>query len=1007
MRYDKNEREERASDPLLQHYQQKNLLAYLSLTVFSASMLVMGLSGGAQEKGKTPTSKKEVKTAPKPPQTGAVKPPQPKGNKPPTNPGRGVPPNVPGNVIVPGRVIIAPPNGNPTNPAPMPQGGTMMSFDFRGADILNVLKMFAQASGWNVTVDPALSGQVTILCPKQVKLEEAFQILQSVLMVRGFTAVKNGMVVSILPMEKGIRANSEINTELDKNGKPILNSAGQVVTQVVPIENVDAETMAKELAPLISTGASLIGSPGTNSLIITDVPNNIAKVLKLIEVLDKVSSNTMMKTYFLKRAEAPVLAEIVNNLYQKLTTRGKGGGAPQPGQPPPQPGQPVPSTGRPAVIAVADTRTNALIVVASAENQKQIVQDIISKLDEEDNTALETKVRKVKFADAQDVANLVNTVLNNMRPAGGSSSNPSFGSRFFGGFDPFGGGNQQQTVNSNDPFGKITADSRTNTLYISATVERMKKIDELIDSLDVNVPTETTTFIFPLKNVPAQDVAEALSQAFGTTNQNNNGFGGFFFGGFGGGGARSNQRRERINRRFGANQNNNNSFGRSAKVPPGPPNAPDSEEFQDMQGGGGGGTAGSAIPNGVQGVMTPNGFVPTQGNRDPDGQNPNDERTRQFYYDGYYGGGRRRGLGQQRGPQYGRGKTGTYSNLLQLQNNVFVTPAPSGDSLIVTTLPENYNLIKELIEKLDVVQRQVMIEVIIAEVTLDQNEKLGMALGGTFSRIFRGDNSGKAKLNLPASGFGSVFDATQGGMQFSLTGTGYDVLLQALNTDNKVKVLATPRIFTTNNQEAEIELVEQIPYVTTQNAGFLGGNQISQQVEFAKPGLYLNAIPSITGDGQVSIDLLQEASELLRFENVTTGLGAGTIRVPVTNNRRTNTLVTIKDGETVAIGGLMRETTQNNITKVPLLSEVPLFGQFFRSREKVKRRVELVVFLTPRIVTGAKEARDMTKHEGRNIIRIMPEVKNLAPILNPKSPEKPEKPSPAPTPERVENQDQN
>lgn len=226
--------------------------------------------------------------------------------------------------LQPGSVTVAPPQPGGTPPAPQ---GTI-TFDYRGTDIMNVLKFFAQVSGYNITVDPGLAGQVTIINPRPVTVEEAFKVLQSVLFVRGFTAIRTDSVVSILPMDKGVRGTPTVSTELDKKGRPIIGTGTQVMTQVIPIENVDAEALAKELLPLTSVGASLIGSPGTNTLIITDMPSVIEKIAKLVSVLDKVSSNSLMKTYFLERADASAIAEIINNLYQKLTSRGKGGGAP-------------------------------------------------------------------------------------------------------------------------------------------------------------------------------------------------------------------------------------------------------------------------------------------------------------------------------------------------------------------------------------------------------------------------------------------------------------------------------------------------------------------------------------------------------------------------------------------------------------------------------------------------------------------------------------------------------
>src|SRR5207302_6007552 len=134
-----------------------------------------------------------------------------------------------------------------------------------------------------------------------------------------------------------------------------------------------------------------------------------------------------LKVYPLRHAEATNVAQTITDLYSKITPRSSGaGGQPQPGQPfqqPGQPGQPGQGGGvnaRPAVIAVADNRTNSVLVVASPDNQEQIARDIISRLDDDDS-ALETEVIKVKYSNAQEVANLVNTVLSNLH--GGAQQN--------------------------------------------------------------------------------------------------------------------------------------------------------------------------------------------------------------------------------------------------------------------------------------------------------------------------------------------------------------------------------------------------------------------------------------------------------------------------------------------------------------------------------------------------------------------------------------------------------
>lgn len=897
-------------------------------------------------------------------------------------------------------VVIKPSNSAPP-PAPMPGaavlgsvpgtvagGGAAFTFDFHGSDIDNVLKFYAQVSNLTVAKDPGLTGPVTIICPKPITLDDAFKVLQSVLSVRGFTALQSGAVLSIVPLDKGVTSTTLVNPDTSDRTK--IDPRNQVMTQVIPLDNVDAEAIAKELTPLITKGASLVGSPGTNALILTDTASNVERFIKLVDALDKSSNTAEIRVFPLRRSEAPDIVDTINGLFKQITTRGRGAGA-QPGQPPPQPlqpGQQAPlGNGRAAVVAVADQRTNSVIAVASQDNLRKIAE-LIARLDDDDSSVMETEIRKILYADADRVASLVNSVLSNLHRAGGAAGGQGgspFQQRVFGGFGGFDQGNSGGgSVSSTDPFGKVVSDPRTNTVIITATSDRMAKIKELIDEIDKDVPVETTTFVIPLKNAQADDVAYALSQAFSTGQNNSNPFGNTFF--FGGGGNQGNgsQRRQRIQRRLGQSNNNNNGFGRAASkaaVPPGPPNAPDGSAGGDVQGGA---DSASASPDGIQGVMTADGFVPTQTDKT--------KPTRQYYYGDYYGyGGGRRGLGQSRSPQYGRGREGGYVNLLQLQNNVFVTAAPGGDSLIVTTTPDNYKTVKELIDALDVVPRQVLIEVIVAEVTLDTDKKLGFALGGKIASLFGKPNTAQIQTNLPAANAGTTFDATVNGFQGLISATNYSALLQALTTDSKVKVLSTPSVFTGNNEEAEIDITTKVPYISGQQSNGFISTTVSNNVEFIDVGYILNVVPRITRQGMVTIEVQQEASDLLRYD--TLGTGTSAIRAPVVNDRYADTAVTVQDGETIVVGGLIRDSKALNISKVPILSEIPLLGQFFRSRETTRNKVELMIFLTPHVISSVDEARRLTLEKGAPVIRQIPDLPAQYPKLDLKNLPKATKPT--------------
>ena len=870
----------------------------------------------------------------------------------------------------------------PAGLAAVPSVGTPFSFDFRGSDINNVLKLYAQMSGLTITADSTLAGQVTIINPKQVGLDDAFKILQSVLAVRGFTALQTGNVISIVPFALAAKSTTLLNS--DKDGK--LDPRNQVMTQIIPLDNVDADALAKDLQPLISTGASLIGSSGTNALILTDTAANVQRFLAIVESLDKTSSNSEMVIYPLHRAEAAAVASVINDLYKQTTSRGKGGGAPAPGQPGfnPNGGQPPPGGGaaaRPAVVAVADQRTNSVIVVASRERQVEIARKLIATLDDDDTNTLETRFIKVKYADATTVANLVNGVLSNMHGTAstGGGGGASFQSRAFG-YDPFGfggggGGGNQSATTSTDPFGKVVAEPRTNSLVVTASNDRMAKIEELIKQMDVAVPTETTTFVIPLKNAQASDVATALGQAFGTGQNGQGSFNSYYnFGGGGGGNSSNGTNRTKINRGFG--NNSSSPFGRSAAPTP-PPGPQTSATGQDD---------GSAMPQGIQGVMTPNGFVPTSNANANTG--PND-LTRQYYgrYGGYggYGGGGRQGLGQGGGPQFGRGSNGNYVNLLQLQNNVFSSATPNGDSIIITTTPDNIEAVKAIVEQLDVIPRQVMIEVVVAEVTLDSNQKLGFSASGMLNRLFHSATSGSTQLNQPASGFntgagGTALDAAAQGFQFVLNNANYAAVLQAIDNNNKVKILATPKVFTSNNQQATINIQQFIPYITGQASNGFINTTVSNQVQYLQVGFSLDVTPRITRQGQVTISLTQEASELLRYQ--TLGTGQGAVQAPVTNDRYTDTSVTVQDNETIVIGGLIRQSENINRVKVPLLGDIPLIGQLFQSKERSHEKVELVIFLTPHVVSSTEEARALTQKEGQSVANQIPDLARQQPNLD-------------------------
>ena len=169
--------------------------------------------------------------------------------------------------------------------------------------------------------------------------------------------------------------------------------------------------------------------------------------------------------------------------------------------------------------------------------------------------------------------------------------------------------------------------------------------------------------------------------------------------------------------------------------------------------------------------------------------------------------------------------------------------------------------------------------------------------------------------------------------------------MNALQTDEKFKVLSTPRIFTSNNVEAEINISQSVPFIVSQRVD-VNGNFIFNY-SFQDVGIVLTVTPHISANGMVTLDIVQTANDLQGFTD---------FNAPIVNQRMARTTVSVMDGETIILGGIMRSQVRTTVKKVPILGDIPILGQLFRSTDKREEMTELIVFLTPRIVRSPEDA---------------------------------------------------
>ncbi len=730
---------------------------------------------------------------------------------------------------------------------------TRIKLDFRNSNADMVLALYQKASGVTIVKDPSLTGGLTITSAKAVSLNDAFEILNAVLTLKNFEIKKDGNLLVV--RQKAARGGGGAAPAIGDGGDTGFGGGGgrnSSVLRVYPIKYANATEMARVLNEVFGT---------------TDTGSN--------------------NNPFGGRRGGGMRGMVIN----QGGNQGGGGGGGRQG---------------PVVRASSDDFSNSVIVNAP-ETQQVEVKDLIDKIDKQTEEPQQSRVFKLQYAVANDIAPVIQNVLvsNAPRGKGGATSGTNdFQSRF------------QQAIrlgSTQAAFGQVVADTRLNAVVVTATVETLDPIHKANQQLDTPVVTQTSTFVFPLQNARADQIATLMNQAFGS--------------------------------RSGTNSQQNQNAART----------PNSTTTTNRN------TTSTSRPPQLSGQVTSGNQTIAQNNpnqlelamQDPaaaDGQ----LLTSIGVQGGFFGGGGQFRGGIVSGPQNnsntqptGRDEQGKLVNVRDLVGQVTVIADPNTNSVIVVGAPDSAALIRGILDQLDKIPQQVMIETIIVEATLDAADKLGVewsfaqgkAFGtpganGTLNQTFGVQNPPN---NQPAPS----------GFLYTLTSGNLSAFLNALRTDTKFQVLSTPRIFTSNNVQASINISQSIPYVLSSTTDAATGS-ISYNYAFQDVGIILTVTPRITSNGYVTMDVTQTANDLQ---------GYTTFNAPIVNQREANTTVSVKDGETIILGGIIRNTVTATTNKIPLLGDIPLLGKLFQSSSSSKEKTELLVFLTPRVVRTPEEAK--------------------------------------------------
>ncbi|MFV1956640.1 MAG: type II secretion system secretin GspD, partial [bacterium] len=296
------------------------------------------------------------------------------------------------------------------------------------------------------------------------------------------------------------------------------------------------------------------------------------------------------------------------------------------------------------------------------------------------------------------------------------------------------------------------------------------------------------------------------------------------------------------------------------------------------------------------------------------------------------------------------------------RSEISIIADTSTNALVITATPEEFATIKAVIEKLDIPREQVLVEVLIAEVTFRKTLELGVewrvaddfdgSVAGFAGSGFGGfDNLSVSFPTLP-SGLvvGAIGETiTFGDLEFPNLGA----LIRALKTDTEVNILSTPTIVTSDNKEAEIVVGQTVPFQTSQK--FDANNQPIFTFDYRDVGLTLRITPQINSNGFVKLQIFSQLEAL-----VAETLGTQEL-APTTLKRKADTTVVVKNGYTVVIGGMIRDDKIKTVNRVPLLGSLPLLGALFRSETTRSEKTNLLIFLTPRIISNPQQMKEATR----------------------------------------------
>ena len=342
------------------------------------------------------------------------------------------------------------------------------------------------------------------------------------------------------------------------------------------------------------------------------------------------------------------------------------------------------------------------------------------------------------------------------------------------------------------------------------------------------------------------------------------------------------------------------------------------------------------------------------------------------------------GLPQQAKTTTGAPAAAPSTSTAAFSKNVQIVADKSTNSLIITADPADYLVIEDVIRKLDITRSMVYLEGLIMEVKADKSFNVGVEWSALkdYGNMGIAGNADDRKVGIAGfTGAGIIPQvgssgtvSMPSGFSLGIIGAGIKIggvlfpnigaVLNAYQNDTDVRILSTPQLLTLDNEDAEITVGENIPYVSRQDSGVLGvtGTTNYSSYEYKDVGVTLKVTSQINKDGFVRMKIDQSVTKVVT-QSASVDAAGSQVLTPTTLKRTAKTTVVVKSGETVVIGGMIQDDSGKGTGKVPLLGDIPLLGWLFKTRSTTNTRTNLFIFITPRIIEQPEDARKIQEEK--------------------------------------------